>query len=135
MKRLGKKRKHPTKAVTSKNKIASESVKKTNLKQINLQIDESISQNITQVNTQDKLNELAKNKQGLEKLKKYVDSESSYDSIKFIPIILRQMKNILFKLTFNTIWTYKIINLITFFLIYSTTFWMKPTITFIAFNI
>lgn len=89
MKRLGKKRKHPTKAVTSKNKIASASVKKANLKQINLQIDESISQNITQVNTQDKLNELAKNKQGLEKLKKYVDSESSYDSIKFRNIIFK----------------------------------------------
>ena len=89
MKRLGKKRKHPTKAITSKNKIASASVKKTNLKQINLQIDESISQNITQVNTQDKLNELAKNKQGLEKLKKYVDSESSYDSIKFRNIIFK----------------------------------------------
>ena len=74
MKRLGKKRKRPTKAVTTPNKTSSTSLKKPNQKQISSPKDESISQNITHVNTQDKLNELAKNKQGLEKLKKYIDS-------------------------------------------------------------
>ena len=87
MKRLGKKRKRPTKEVSSKNKSSIASQKKQNQKQIPSPNDESLSQNVTHVNTQDKLNELAKNKQGLEKLKKYVDSELSYDSIKFRNII------------------------------------------------
>ena len=87
MKRLGKKRKRPAKGTTTKNKSSLTSLKKPNQKQIPSAIDESLSQNVTQVNTQDKLNELAKNKQGLEKLKKYVDSELSYDSIKFRNII------------------------------------------------
>ena len=89
MKRLGKKRKRPTKAVNSKNKSSLTSLKKSNQKQIPSPIDESLSQNVTQVNTPDKLNELAKNKQGLEKLKKYVDPELSYDSIKFRNIIFK----------------------------------------------
>ena len=87
MKRLGKKRKRPAKAPTSKNKSSLTSLKKPNQKQNSSGFEESLSQNVTQVNTQDKLNELAKNKQGLEKLKKYVDSELSYDSIKFRNII------------------------------------------------
>ena len=87
MKRLGKKRKRPNKAPTAQNKSASISLKKQNQRQMSSSIDESNTQNVTHVNTQDKLNELAKNKQGLEKLKKYVDSESSYDSIKFRNII------------------------------------------------
>ena len=77
MKRLGKKRKRPAKGTTSKNKSSLTSLKKPKQKQTPSAIDESLSQNVTQVNTQDKLNELAKNKQGLEKLKKYVDSELS----------------------------------------------------------
>ena len=89
MKRLGKKRKRPTKTVTSQNKASSTSLKKPNQKQISSPKDESISQNITHVNTQDKLNELAKNKQGLEKLKKYIDSDLNYDSIKFRNIIFK----------------------------------------------
>ena len=89
MKRLGKKRKRPTKAVTTQNKTSSTSLKKPNQKQISSPIDESLSQNITQVNTQDKLNELAKNKQGLEKLKKYIDADLNYDSIKFRNIIFK----------------------------------------------
>ena len=89
MKRLGKKRKRPTKAVNSKNKSSLTSLKKSNQKQIPSPIDESLSQNVTQVNTPDKLNELAKNKQGLEKIKKYVDPELSYDSIKFRNIIFK----------------------------------------------
>ena len=89
MKRLGKKRKHPNKTVASQNKASSTSLKKPNQKQISSPIDESISQNITHVNTQDKLNELAKNKQGLEKLKKYIDSDLNYDSIKFRNIIFK----------------------------------------------
>ena len=89
MKRLGKKRKRPTKAVTTQNKTSSTSLKKPNQKQISSPIDESLSQNITHVNTQDKLNELAKNKQGLEKLKKYIDADLNYDSIKFRNIIFK----------------------------------------------
>ena len=89
MKRLGKKRKRPTKSNISQNKSTSTSGKKQNQKQNNPSNEESISQNVTHVNTQDKLNELAKNKQGLEKLKKYVDSELNYDSIKFRNIIFK----------------------------------------------
>ena len=89
MKRLGKKRKRPTKIVASQNKASSTSLKKPNQKQISSPKDESISQNIIHVNTQDKLNELAKNKQGLEKLKKYIDSDLNYDSIKFRNIIFK----------------------------------------------
>ncbi len=89
MKRLGKKRKRPTKSNTSQNKSTSTSGKKQYQKQNNPSNEESISQNVTHVNTQDKLNELAKNKQGLEKLKKYVDSELNYDSIKFRNIIFK----------------------------------------------
>ena len=89
MKRLGKKRKRPTKLNTSQNKSTSTSGKKQYQKQNNPSNEESISQNVTHVNTQDKLNELAKNKQGLEKLKKYVDSELNYDSIKFRNIIFK----------------------------------------------
>ena len=89
MKRLGKKRKRPTKINSSKNKSSSTSIKKPNQKEISSPVDDSLSQNVTQVNTQDKLIELSKDKQGLEKLKKFVDSNLTYDSIKFRNIIFK----------------------------------------------
>ena len=89
MKKLGKKRKHPSKDTTVQNKSSSTSIKKHNQKKIQSPLEESNPPNNNQVNTQDKLNELSKNKQGLEKLKKYVDSNLSYDSIKFRDIIFK----------------------------------------------
>ena len=90
MKRLGKKRKRPSNVMPSNNKSSSTTIKIPNQKKISSSNGQSNSKNITQVNTQDKLNELANNKKGLEELKKYVDSEATYGSIKF--------RNIIFKL-------------------------------------
>ena len=87
MKRLGKKRKRPSNVIPSNNKSSSTTIKIPNQKKISSSNDQSNSKNITQVNTQDKLNELANNKKGLEELKKYVDSEATYGSIKFRNII------------------------------------------------
>ena len=89
MKKLGKKRKHPPKDTTSQNKSSIAPIKKHNQKKIPSPLEESNLQNNNQINTQDKLNELSKNKQGLEKLKKYVDSNLTYDSIKFRDIIFK----------------------------------------------
>ena len=89
MKKLGKKRKHPPKDTTSQNRPSTAPIKKHNQKKIPSPLEESNPQNNNQINTQDKLNELSKNKQGLEKLKKYVDSNLSYDSIKFRDIIFK----------------------------------------------
>ena len=89
MKKLGKKRKHPPKDTTSQNKSSTAPIKKHNQKKIPSPLEESNPQNNNQINTQDKLNELSKNKQSLEKLKKYVDSNLTYDSIKFRDMIFK----------------------------------------------
>ena len=89
MKNLGKKRKHSLKDDTSHNKTSSATIKKGKPKKSPSPLEESNPPNNNQINTQDKLNELAKNKQNLEKLKKYVDSKLSYDSIKFRDIIFK----------------------------------------------
>jgi len=87
MKKLGRKRKHPSKAIPTHNRSSSASIKRGKPKKIFPPLDEPNTSNSNQINTQDKLNELSKNKQGLEKLKKYVNSNLSYDSIKFRDII------------------------------------------------
>ena len=89
MKRLGRKRRHPSKEITIKNKSSSTTIKKPNQKENIAPLQESNTQNANQVNTQDKLIELSKDKQGLEKLKKFVDSNLTYDSIKFRNIIFK----------------------------------------------
>jgi hypothetical protein len=89
MKKLGRKRKHPSKDITSQNRAASTSIKRPAPKKNLVPLEEPIPQNSNQVNTQDKLIDLAKNKQGLEKLKKYVDSSLTYDSIKFRNFIFK----------------------------------------------
>ena len=86
MKKLGKKTKRSSKNNIPHNKSSSTFQKKSNAKKI---ISEKMSENIPQVNTQDKLNELLKDKQSLDKLKKYVDNNLSYDSIKFRNIIFK----------------------------------------------
>ena len=83
MKRLGKKRKRSSKIINVQNKSSSLPIKRINIKNNSSPLEEPNSQINNQVNTQDKLNELSKNKQGLEKMKKYIDSNWSYDSIKF----------------------------------------------------
>ena len=89
MKKLGRKRKHPSKDNTIQNKSPLQQTKNSNPKKNLSPLEEPKSQIANQVNTQDKLIELSKNKQGLEKLKKYVDSTLSYDSIKFRDIIFK----------------------------------------------
>ena len=89
MKKLGKKRKHPSKSIPTHNKSSSVSIKRGKAKKNISPLEESNPSNNNQINTQDKLNELSKDKQGLEKLKKYVDSNLSYDSIKFREIIFK----------------------------------------------
>ena len=89
MKKLGKKRKHPSKDTRIQNKSSSISIKKHSHKKNFYPLEESNLLNNNQVNTLDKLNELSKNKQGLEKLKKYVNSNLSYDNIKFRDIIYK----------------------------------------------
>ena len=88
MKKLGKKRKHqkeklPHKNSTSNNKI---SPKKRSTQILN---PEPQKDNDDQVKTQEKLNELSKNKQGLEKLKKYVNNNFTYNSVKFRDIVYK----------------------------------------------
>ena len=89
MKKLGRKRKHPSKDNTIQNKSPLQQTKNSNPKKNSSPLEEPKSQIANQVNTQDKLIELSKNKQGLEKLKKYVDTSLSYDSIKFRDIIFK----------------------------------------------
>ena len=89
MKKLGRKRKHPLKDTPSHNRASSTSIKRGKPKKIPAPLEESNPQNNNQINTQDKLNEISNNKQSLEKLKKYVDSNLSYDSIKFRDIIFK----------------------------------------------
>ena len=89
MKRLGKKRKHLSKDDTSHNKSSSSPIKRGKQKKSPSPLEESNPQNSNQINTQDKLIKLSKNKQNLEKLKKYVDSNLSYDSIKFRNIVFK----------------------------------------------
>ena len=89
MKKLGKKRKHPSKAVPAHHKSSSVSIKRGKSKKNIPPLEETNPSNNNQINTQDKLNELSKDKQGLEKLKQYVDSSLSYDSIKFREIIFK----------------------------------------------
>ena len=83
MKRLGKKRKHPSKKNNSQNKSSLIDIKRPNQK------NKPNQQNTSQVNIQDKLIELSKNKQKLEKLKKFVNPNLTYDSIKFRNIIFK----------------------------------------------
>ena len=89
MKRLGRKRKHHSKDTPSQNRTSSTSIKKGKPKKIPTPLEGSNAQNNNQINTQDKLNEISNNKQSLEKLKKYVDSNLSYDSIKFRDIVFK----------------------------------------------
>ena len=58
MKRLGRKRRHPSKEITIKNKSSSTTIKKPNQKENIASLQESNTQNANQVNTQDKLIEL-----------------------------------------------------------------------------
>ena len=90
MKKLGRKRKHSSKDHNIQNKSLPAQTKNSNQKKnYSPPLEEPNSQITNQVNTQDKLIELSKNKQSLEKLKKYVDSNLSYDSIKFRDIIFK----------------------------------------------
>ena len=87
MKRLGKKRKHSSKKDSSRHKSSSTKIKISNNKKKHATSEEKNIEKSNQINTEDKLKELSKNKKGLEKLKKFVDANLTYDSLKFRNIV------------------------------------------------
>ena len=84
MKKLGRKRRRRGRDISFKNKS---SAGRFNSKKSTPPAEDPASKDLNQINPQGKLNELSKNKESLEKLKEYVDSNLSYDRIKFRDMI------------------------------------------------
>lgn len=87
MKRLGKKRRYSSEKSNIHNNNQNKHNSKGDTKKLTQEMTSEQSNN--QFKTQEKLNELSKNKNELEKLKKFVDSNLTYDRLKFRDIIFK----------------------------------------------